>query len=78
MITNIKAYVFPCPVPVRKGDRLCVNHNQVGVIDHESDFDAEWTCSITFQLDGQTNWILGNQATLDWLKTLGPVETHPQ
>lgn len=78
MITDIKAYVFRFPVPVNAGDSLCVNNGGREVIRHVAEFDAEWTCSVVFKINGQANWLIGNQATIDWLKTLGPVEIHPQ
>ena len=68
MITEVKAYPFPSPVTVCKGDTLHVSHQHKIVMTHEADFTATWTHSIMFTLNGQVNWLVGTQETIDWLR----------
>lgn len=67
MITDVHIHRFGCSVSVIEGDNLSVYAGGHLIITHVATFAATWTCSITFKLDGETNWMLGNQNTIDWL-----------
>ena len=70
MITDIEIYMFQCPVTVAPGDSLRVYCRGREVIRHPAAFEATWTCSVTFKLDGETQWMIGNDKTIEWLKGL--------
>lgn len=80
VITEIHAAAFSTPVTVCPGDTLTVTHTVAGpgvknygvhkVVEHKADFTVTWTHSILFKLDGQQQWIVGTQQTIDWLRSI--------
>lgn len=75
MITDLHAAEFTYPVTVNPGDTLHVTHTVLDgpkvhtqiVAEHKSNFTVTWTHSILFKLNGEQQWMVGTQNTIDWL-----------
>ncbi len=74
MITDVKAIPFDSPVTATAGDTINVDlrsgYKIDRVIKYDATFTATWTHSISFKLNGETQWIIGTQKTIDWLRSV--------
>jgi hypothetical protein len=76
-ITDVRVAEFNRPIHLFPGDTVKVTHTVragPGIVEEhvksiqDIECNATWTHTILFKLDGHLNHLIGDQATVDWVK----------
>lgn len=74
MITDVRYYALNRDIHAVPGDSIAILHNVDGevtkVFEKAVVFEATWTHSILWRLNGEMQWMLGTIETVNWLKKL--------
>jgi len=77
MITDIHIVKFSRPIYVQWGDIVTVTHQVLNgkrviedkVVSHEVKGMGVWTHSIMFKLNGHLNHTIGDEKTVEWIRS---------